>query len=417
TNTITNNPSAFWYNTATGNGSALNDSTGWIPFTNTNGQGVNAWNPMQGARILVRGAKGEGLQSCCNYTPSPVTIKMHGPVNQCNTTYNASTNTNMGYNFIGNPYASNVDMSLITIGSGLNNNFSVWDPNQGTAGAYISQPFAFSYILPAYSAFIVRAGATGANNVTFTESSKSTGTPANLFKTTSGFGSDVMQLRITSDNGTKSWDRVLLFFNNQSAATTDATLDAEKMSNPNLDFYTYAADNKKLAVDVRPYTQQTIKLGLETDQEKAFTISVEDLNISNGGSVYLFDKYLNTNTLLSQNTTYNFTVSNDPNSKGDRFELNATAGTTSIQDANGDIHTSLYPNPAKDEINYSFKAVRAEKTTLQIVSITGQQMYAQDLGLVKEGNITISLDKIPSGLYYANIKYGNQTITRKFVKQ
>ncbi|HTN47333.1 MAG TPA: choice-of-anchor A family protein [Flavipsychrobacter sp.] len=418
TPTVTNNPSAFWYNTATGNGSSVNDSTGWIPFTNTNGQGANAWNPMQGARILVRGSKGEGLASCCNYTPSPVTIKMNGPVNQCNTVFTATTNANMGYNFVGNPYASNVDMSQVTIGAAINANFSVWDPNQGVAGAYVSQPFAYQYILPAYSSFIVRAASVGNKAITFSEASKANLTPASLFKTTNSFGNDVVQLRITTDSGATSWDRVLLFFNNQATDNADALMDAEKMSNPNLDFYTYAADSKKLAVDVRPFSQQTIQLGLETDLQQTYTINVEDLDITTGGTVYLHDKYLNTNTLLAQHTTYDFTVTSDPLSQGDRFELNAVPSTTSVQDVNnGAISSNLYPNPATSEINLSFKAGQQARTSVQILSITGQQLFTQYLGTVKEGNMNIAVANLPNGLYFATIKCGNHTITKRFVKQ
>ena len=82
TTTNSNNPSAFWYNTTTGNGSSTNDSTGWVPFTSTTDTGDNAWYRYNGLRILVRGAKGQGL-GCNACVPQPVTVKMHGPINEC----------------------------------------------------------------------------------------------------------------------------------------------------------------------------------------------------------------------------------------------------------------------------------------------------------------------------------------------
>src|SRR5262249_20202574 len=60
TPTNTNNPSAFWYNTLKGTGSAGNDS-GWTAFSSTNGIGDNAWKPLQGIRLLIRGSLGQGL--------------------------------------------------------------------------------------------------------------------------------------------------------------------------------------------------------------------------------------------------------------------------------------------------------------------------------------------------------------------
>ena len=227
TTTNTNNPSAFWYNTLTGSGSGVDDNTGWIPYTNTNGAGANAWNKFEGLRLFVRGAKGQGL-GCNVCVPKPVTIKMYGPVNECDQVVTCQTNSNYGYNFISNPYASNIDLSLATRGSSVSANFAVWDPNQGQAGAYVNQPFSFSYILPAYSAFVTGNTASTHNTITFHESDKTNGAATgNLFKTTSGFGNNVVQLRILSNSDSLSWDRLLLFFNGQGYDTYDA-LDAQK---------------------------------------------------------------------------------------------------------------------------------------------------------------------------------------------
>jgi len=418
TTTITNNPSAFWYNTLTGNGSAVDDSTGWIPFTNTDGNGANAWMPGQGMRALVRGAKGEGLSNCCNYTPSATTIKMYGPVNQCNTDVNTQTNANMGYNFIGNPYPSNVDLSMVTRGSAINANFSVWDPNQGAAGAYVSQPFSFSYVLPAYSAFIVRSNSGSNNQITFTEASKSGATPAALFKTTTGFGNDVVQLRITSNNDNVSWDRLLIFFNNGALDMID-DLDAEKMSNPNLDFYTYAASQEKLSVDVRPLSQQVIKLGLETDQQQNFDIRVDDYDVQPGTQLYLHDKYLNVVQPLASGMHYNFNVTSDPLSQGsNRFEINVSPNATGLQNinnTNGSI--SLHPNPAQDQIAVNFNTAIAGNTTVRITNVLGQEVYRQNMGYTKSGNITVPVAAMESGMYLVTVQCGAATITNKFIKQ
>ncbi|MFX5634086.1 hypothetical protein ABTE18_19525, partial [Acinetobacter baumannii] len=69
TTTATNNPSAFWYDPTTGN-SSNNPDPGWTAFTNAN---TLSWAKAQGIRLLIRGAKGEGLTGV-SYTPSAATF-------------------------------------------------------------------------------------------------------------------------------------------------------------------------------------------------------------------------------------------------------------------------------------------------------------------------------------------------------
>ncbi len=422
TNTITNNPSAFWYNTLTGNGSTIDDVSGWIPFTHTNGQGANAWNKGQGIRVLIRGAKGEGLQSCCDYTPSASSLRMNGPVNQCDVVVATETNNNMGFNFIGNPYPANIEMSQAVRGSAINANFSVWDPNQGIAGAYVDQPFAYSYILPAYSAFFVRSNANTNNTISFFEGMKTGAAPtANLFKTTSTYGNNSVQLRIVSNNDSVSWDRLLLFFKDQSIAGTE-DVDALKMGNPNLDFYTYSANNDKLSIDVRPMVRnEVIRLGFDVDVfDRTFSVRVDDYNIPEGTQLYLHDKFLNVVKPMSQGMHYDFTVSSsDVNSQGaNRFEINVSDVVTGVNEvAAGTVNLVMLPNPATDNVMISFEAQKTGAAEIKISNLMGQQVYGQNLGNVKAAQVNVPLQQLANGIYMVTIKCGNQTITERLVKQ
>jgi hypothetical protein len=418
TTTTTNNPSAFWYNTLAGNGSSTND-IGWTEFTNTNGASANAWKPMEGIRLMFRGAPGQGL-GCNACVPDPITIKMHGPVNECDETVSLSANSNVGYNFIGNPYPSNIDLSLATRGSAIGANFSVWDPNQGVYGAYVDQPFDFSYILPAYSAFFTTCNATSNNTITFHESDKTASAASgNLFKTTSGFGHDVVQLRILSNHDSLSWDRLLLFFNGQAMANIDA-LDNQKLFNPGLSFYTYSADASQLSIDVRPYTDgQVIKLGVQNADQMAYSIRVDDYDVPAGATLYLHDKYLNNVQALSKGMHYNFSVTSDPASQGDnRFEINLS-GTTSVSSviASKDFKVQMMPNPATDNAILSFEAPQAGNTVIHISSITGQVLYTNEAGNVKSGKAVLPLQNFAPGLYIVNIVCGNYSVTERLLKQ
>ncbi len=419
TTTGTNNPSAFWYNPVTANGSDTDDVTGWIPYTATDGVGANAWNPYEGLRIMVRGLPGEGLLDQ-PYTPSATTINMYGQLTQGDQSVALTTNANKGYNFVANPYAASIDLSTLTLGSSVGPNFWVWDPNQGLAGAYVSQPLSVSYILPAYSSFVVTATAATNNTVGFHESSKSTATAANLFKTTgSSMGYDMMQLHILSDNNATSWDRLLIYFRGDANPGTDV-FDAAKWANDDLNFYTYSTDNKQQSIDVRPYIDgQVIQLGLNATQQKTYSMSVDDFNMDPNVKIYLHDKYLNKVQLLSQGYVYSFTVNSDANSQGDnRFELNQVGVATGVANiVSSKLNVSIAPNPTTDVAILIYAAAVKGATSLRVTNVVGQQIYSKDLGDQQAGSIEISVADMAPGIYLINLKCGDEMVTKRLVKQ
>ncbi|MFY7898954.1 MAG: cadherin-like beta sandwich domain-containing protein, partial [Chitinophagaceae bacterium] len=134
TTTIANLPSAFGYDNST---IVSNLTQGWTPLIAT-----SSLNPLSGYRVLIRGTKGQGLNAQ-TYTPSAVTIDWSGTLNQGNQIVTLPYNgVNKDYSLIGNPYASPINLSLVTIGNNVNANFSVWNSTAGTRGAYVTQPFS-----------------------------------------------------------------------------------------------------------------------------------------------------------------------------------------------------------------------------------------------------------------------------------
>jgi hypothetical protein len=72
---------------------------------------------------------------------------------------------------------------------------------------------------------------------------------------------------------------------------------------------------------------------------------------------------------------------------------------------------TIYPNPVSDLLN-----IRAEETinTVSIVNILGQEIYKSNVGLL---NTTIDLSGFANGTYFAKVQVGDDTITKKFVKE
>ncbi|MDR3678719.1 MAG: T9SS type A sorting domain-containing protein [Flavipsychrobacter sp.] len=416
TTTETNNPSAFWYDPTTGNGNDTDDNTGWKPIHAIADSGVNAWQPMEGMRVMVRGAKGEGLHGE-DYVPSATTLVLNGHINQGTKTVKLIPNDNVGYNFISNPYAAPIDLSTLVRGDSVGPNFWVWDPNQQTQGAYISLPFDSSYILPAYSSFVVTVRDSIHNAITFTESNKvGAAVSGNLFKTTkkTGLGDNMVQLHILSAGGHTSWDRVMLYFNNQASGGID-NLDAHKLYNPDLNFYTFGTDNTKMSIDVRPYVDgQIIKLGLTAGVQGIYTIRADNFTAPAGAQFFLHDKYLNEVHAVYQGFEYTFQVTGDASSQGDnRFELSLNDHAT----PSGTLHVYVVPNPASDVAIVTYENVNAVSTTLRITNMLGQEVYTQQLGQQQNGDVTIPVKHLPAGIYLVSLQSGNKIITQQLVKR
>ena len=87
--------------------------------------------------------------------------------------------------------------------------------------------------------------------------------------------------------------------------------------------------------------------------------------------------------------------------------------STKIPDAN----MSLYPNPVSDNLNISMSFTKAAPVIINIMNITGQVIYTEKTSSEGRQNvISINTSSLSSGLYFVQINYDGQNISRKFVK-
>jgi hypothetical protein len=76
-----------------------------------------------------------------------------------------------------------------------------------------------------------------------------------------------------------------------------------------------------------------------------------------------------------------------------------------------------YPNPAINNISFELNLVTAQLITVQIFDNNGRLRLQSQFGGHAGGNtITLSIDKLTRGLYFALIRFGNQTRWLKFEK-
>ena len=77
-------------------------------------------------------------------------------------------------------------------------------------------------------------------------------------------------------------------------------------------------------------------------------------------------------------------------------------------------NVSVYPNPAKDNININFTNENAENFSYQLVNVLGQSIRQQSVPAIKgETLYNVNLDGIESGIYFVKLTVGNKvSVTR-----
>jgi len=412
TTTVSNSPSAFWYDPTLPN-AGTNDPNGsdygWVAFTKTDGVGANAWNAKQGIRLLLRGAKGEGLNGIA-YTPSETHLSMLGVLNGGNQTLTVPA---AGFNLLGNPYPSPVNVGpAINAAGNLGAAYYVWDANAATKGAYVTQVINGStYNLDANAVIVVQA--TAATAINLTEADKAAAPTSAVFRTPGSVKSGILELQLLQAGN--YWDNLYVRFNDKASTAKDA-FDAIKMGNADLNFYTLSSDNQHLALDSRKAGEATtiIPLGIATGYQKDFTIKVADLGLADM-EVYLRDKLLNKDIKMEAGTEYTFTISSDAATQGNnRFELTLQKKLIAQPVLMPAVFSvKLSPNPAKDHVLVNFDNEEKANTTIIFVNSLGQTVKTVNAGKVQSGQLNIDVKGLAKGNYFITLNNGKVASTQQ----
>lgn len=408
TPTQSNASSAYWFDPTSADTSASSVNSGWKAFTSANSAD---WDRHELLLLFLRGAKGEGLNGQA-YSPSASTFEAVGTINQGQQVVSLAKGSNTTFAAVGNPFPSGVQMNTVTLGANVGTNYYAWDASVGADGAYVTNPFTLSYILPAYAGFFTTISAS--TTITFEESDKAAGGQA-LHKTTAP--ANMIEL-IISDSNTK-WDRLLINLD-ANAMEVEDTQDAKKLYNPNLDFYTLSKDGARLAVDVRPYNDtKSIPLGLTAyNRYNKYVIKTGMFDIPAGTKLILHDKYLNKKEELKAGTEYWFDVTTDTLSQGNqRFEINMVGKPTThiIEAIERTAQMQLIPNPAHNQVKVSFDKIQGEAQII-MMSVTGQLVYHQVMNTTT-GSVTIPLANVPNGIYIVELQSKNARFAEKLIKE
>ncbi len=135
-----------------------------------------------------------------------------------------------------------------------------------------------------------------------------------------------------------------------------------------------------------------------------------------GGSVYVKVELYDNNHNLLRVFKQVFTP-DCPTKPGGPKEKNSQASVVEVRDNN--LSFKIAPNPVHSQLGIDFDEIQTTKMNIRVVSVGGQELYAQkiDFDISPSNKQLLDISNLLSGTYLLEI-YNNQSIGRKiFIKQ
>ncbi|OWK73517.1 hypothetical protein CBW16_08360 [Flavobacteriaceae bacterium JJC] len=368
-------------------------------------------------------------------------VPMNGPL-----TYTlANTGTAVtGYNLIGNPYPSNIDLDLF-YNLGANSNrmsatFCFWDNTANTETAQQGSGYSGA----AYAVFNAAAGSAGTGLAAGSLSGSVTGSkePTRVVKPGQGFMVRSIStvdktidfsnaIRIPdagdvffgkSEKGDTEDDRFYLKFAAPTQITTQAAVvyfangnsgfahdDSEMNGAPSDILYTLIGDIKAVINGRAPFVNtDVIPLGTKHFAAGSYRISLgkKEGVFANGQAIYLKDKNTGTITNLSEG---DYTFGASAGESTGRFEIMYQPETVLATDAALKEEIQVY----RDGTDFVVKAKSRKITDLQVYDASGRLIFRTQPNSVKT---VIDAAALANGMYLIQINQNGEVTSRKVLK-
>ncbi|MGJ8683809.1 MAG: lectin-like domain-containing protein [Nonlabens sp.] len=412
--------------TASGNPSMFSfGGAAWSAVANTNNTNHIIGN---GYRMMVRGDRNIDLNDNASGAGVTTTLRANGALENGD----KSLPTTTGFNLLGNPYQSFMDMA--TVGTSNTTGFVYyWDPTLGTQGAYTTVTLpggsatagsnATNVIEPGQAFFME---ATAAGTVDFELADRLSADDAIIFNTPQLTNSIELTVfdaaRYTA--GQTAQDGLIIEFGATENLGLD-TRDARKFNNIDENIsVVHDATGDRLAFERRtlPSVSDVIELNFSNQTVSNYTFEAV-VNGLPGMDVYLKDNFTGNLSPLSQGTTLvDVTVDiNDANSSAlDRFEIVFQNVTLSVDDnLSLESAVKLYPNPVSgDAVTVVIGSDFSNDVSYALYNSLGQLITQKDdIQLVGGKLIVENLSSLTKGVYLLNITAGAETVTRRIIKK
>ncbi|MCD9586085.1 lamin tail domain-containing protein [Tenacibaculum maritimum] len=369
----------------------------------------SAWNYQTNAATGAI-ASGQGISV---KTATASTIRFTGTAHTNNVLYPITKATN-NLNLVGNPFTSYVNLGAFFTDNATGavlSEATVWLWNQAT-NSYdlkMSGTDANFQIAPG-QAFFVSAGAN--TNINFNTANQSH--QADTFQKNNSTP-EIQVVLYANENGKTTSTK--LYYTNKATKGLDDGFDGTMFGGIN---YTYAlysqlvAENtgKNYAIQSLPSTDMEntiVPIGLKAEAGKEIIFSANSINLPNGLHVYLEDRSNGTFTNLSEKS-HTVTLNNATNGTG-QFYLHTTAQKLGIDEENSLLnHVSIYKSSPKI---LTIAGLQAKNASLNIFSLLGKKVVTQQFN--SNGTTSISIPKLPAGIYLLALKTKSGKINKKII--
>ncbi|QEK52934.1 T9SS type A sorting domain-containing protein [Pedobacter aquae] len=371
--------------------------------------------------------------------PESTVIDYLGVLNQQNIAVNldfsSHANTSLdGLNLLGNPYASAIDLRLLTL-SNISNTAYVYDRTFTNSFLSVNLTTGLddngnsaNVIIPSGGAFFLRANSASSPQVTFTESSKSSQQGANtVLNRPIGLSRNlkadlIPQIGLHLKNSNTDLDRTRIYFDESGNEASDV-YDNTKVLSGNFLLGSYSADNKVLSLNFTKQNTKTsiVPLFLRTTNGQ-YNLEVKDLkNIPKGYKLILRDKYLNSFVDIDENFSYQFAVNTtNSSSSSSRFEVIMSTLDKLDSLKNDDTGTlKVFPNPFDSGLSVSLQTSGNTIYDVNIYSLEGKKCLTIRNTYIKE-LLAFNTSELKSGIYILEIKEsisGEVVVKEKIVKR
>ena len=367
-------------------------------------------------------ASGEG-RSIKLTTADNISFSGTMPLNDVNIAISDGGAGGNGFNLIGNPFpsyltANNTSPSaannLLSLNTGILEEETIWFWNQATSQySLVNQATAILdgiyYIAPGQG-FFVRSNVTGGSftfpecmqshqtNDTFARSSNQNYSSIKLKLSVNGNSdkeTDILYIQGATSGWDNGWDSTIF-----DGANTDLIIYSELVENN---------QGQKLAIQSlsNDTFDEIIPIGINASKDMEITISAESTNLPDGYEMYLEDRVEGTFTLLDATTNYQKVLTENTNGAG-RYYVHTSQAVLNVDENNLDT-VSLFVD-ANNTVHV--KGIH-EASEMTIFNITGQKVFATSFA--GNGNNSISIPKVTTGLYLIQLNTNKGSITKKVI--
>lgn len=376
----------------------------WKPFQYGTDSLLGLWKKQQGIQWRIP----------ANQSAQTVPPYLSGPIEMGNQTVLLNGKSHQ-FNLVSNPYLSPIQTNAIGRSTGVRAFKYIWNPALGQNGGYTTLPFSQNHILNPFEALIVQTDTSAENTLTFTEAVKSTAWNKGVidaFQEDNGFYANI-QLKLQN----QLQDQLII--REQSGARNGLDQqDAIKLKNPGMNLFSRSSDGYALAVDSRLFSEQTlIPIELHHAGIGEYQFQMADAFMPTGYTLVLYDTYTNQYLPLIKDSSYQFNITADSLSQHkQRFYIGKLIPKATLPLFNW-LTVKLFPNPAKHAIKLFIKAAESANCTIKIFSLSGTLLQNVELGIIKEGQVSIPISTLPNGQYLIQISSGGHQQSMQFFKQ